>query len=239
MKNSNHQQKQASTRAGFTLLEIVIALGMMGMLVGMIFRVASSSVQLSQTVIEAQADTMERNAFFNLLKNHFEQIPGNAVMRLETYEGREGIHTRQLFNLTFQNVPMSFNWGETPMTAEAIQLATVQQRDGFVDVVLRFYDVKILEDANANESINDVTEPDAEPVAEIILLEDLWLCDCDVVAGETMESSQLWDDDSSLPLQVKLYCRFDPTADIVQHTFWVTPKENTAVYIRNLIEQAQ
>ena len=47
---TKHYQKRRSR--GFTLLEIVIALGLMGMLVGMIFRVARTSVQLSQMVVE-------------------------------------------------------------------------------------------------------------------------------------------------------------------------------------------
>ena len=150
-------------RGGFTLLEIVISIGLLGLLIGTIFRVAQSSMQLSQSVVENQNSTMEQNAFFNLLKNHFEQIPGNAVMRLESFEARD----RNLFTLTFQNVPMSFNWGEVPMTAEAIEIATVEQRDGFVDVVLRFYDVEILEDSDSTG------DEDAEPVAEITLIEDI------------------------------------------------------------------
>ncbi len=55
-------------------MEMIVALGLMGMMIGMIFRVARSSMQLSQSVVVEQTATMERNAFFNLLKNHFEQI---------------------------------------------------------------------------------------------------------------------------------------------------------------------
>jgi prepilin-type N-terminal cleavage/methylation domain-containing protein len=214
-------------RGGFTLLEVVIALGLMGMLVGMIFRVAQSSMNLSQTVVEEQNLTMERNAFFNLLKNHFEQIPGNAVMRLESYEARD----RTLFTLTFQNVPMSFNWGDVPMTAEAVELATVEQRDGFVDVVLRFYDVEILEDSDSTG------DDDVEPVAEITLIRDMWMCDCEVVDARTMEPTTIWDNNGQLPLQVKFYCRFSPTADIVQQTFWVVPKQNPEVIMRQIVQQ--
>ena len=112
-------------------MEIVIALGLMGMLVGMIFRVARTSVQLSQIVVEEQKVTMERNAFFNLLKQQFENMPGNAILRLESNDSRNGSVSRSLFTLTFQDVPMSFDWGEVPMTAEAIELVTVEQRDGF------------------------------------------------------------------------------------------------------------
>lgn len=213
------------------MLEVVIALGLMGMLIGMIFRVASSSVQLSRTVVESQNETMERNAFFSLLKNHFEQLPGNAVLRLESTESRSGAMSRTLFTLTFQNVPMSFDWGDTPMTAEAVQLASVEQRDGFVDVVLRFYDVKIIQDAN-NEG-----DEDAEPVAEIVLIEDMWMCDCVVVDGRTMEQQDYWDTNGKLPLQVKFFCRFDPTADIVQQTFWVVPKLNPEIVFRQIMQK--
>lgn len=214
-------------RGGFTLLEIVIALGLMGMLVGMIFRVAQSSMKLSQSVVETQNEMMEHNAFFNLLKNHFEQIPGNAVINLESYEARD----RTLFTLTFQNVPMSFNWGDVPMTAEAIELSTVEQRDGFIDVVLRFYDVKILEDSTSTG------DDDAEPFAEITLIEDMWMCDCEVIDGSTMEADTFWDNSGQQPLQVKFYCRFTPTSDIVQQTFWVVPKENPEVIMRQIIQQ--
>jgi len=222
------RNNQPGRGKGFTLLEVVIALGLMGMLVGMVFRVAQSSMMLSQAVVEEQNATMERNAFFNLLKNHFEQIPGNAVMRLESSEASA---RRKLFTLTFQNVPMSFSWGETPMTAETVQLATVEQRDGFIDVVLRFYDVKILEETTGG------SEPDAEPVAEITLIEDLWICDCEVVDGRTMEQTLDWENNGKLPLQVKLYCRFDPMADIVQQTFWVVPKQNPEVHMRQMLQK--
>jgi len=220
--------RSSHRRAGFTLLEVVIALGLMGMLVGMIFRVAQTSMMLSQRVVEEQNLTMERDAFFNLLKNHFEQIPGNAVMRLESFDASSD---RQLFTLTFQNVPMSFNWGETPMTAESLQLATVERRDGFIDVVLRFYDVKILDDSTAGG------DEEAEPVAEITLIEDLWHCDCEVVDGRTMEQTLDWDNNGKLPLQVKFYCRFDPNSDIVQQTFWVVPKENPEVLMRQIMQK--
>ena len=212
---------------GFTMLEMVMALGLMGMLVGMVFKVAQSSMMLSQMVVDEQKTTMERSAFFNLLKHHFEQIPGNAVMRLDRYDASSD---RNLFTLTFQNVPMSFNWGETPMTAEAIELATVEQRDGFIDVVLRFYDVKILEDSTSTG------DQEAEPVAEITLIEDLWHCDCEVVDGSTMEQTVDWDG-NKLPLQVKIYCRFEPTADLVQQTFWVVPKENPEVFMRQVMQK--
>ena len=228
-RQTNHHQKRRNR--GFTLLEIVIALGLMGMLVGMIFRVARTSVQLSQMVVETQTVTMEKNAFFNLLKHHFENMPGNAIISLVSKDSRSGDVTRSLFTLTFQNVPMSFDWGDTPITAEAIELATVEQRDGFVDVILRFYDEEILADSDARA--ND----DLEPFAEITLIEDLWMCDCEVVDANSMEQFTEWDNDGKLPLQVKFYSRFEPNSDIVLQTFWVVPKVNPEVFFRQVMQQ--
>jgi prepilin-type N-terminal cleavage/methylation domain-containing protein len=232
MNLKRHHQRLLRSR-GFTLLEIVIALGLMGMLVGMIFRVARTSVQLSQMVVEGQKVTMERNAFFNLLKQQFENMPGNAIIRLDSNDSRSGDVSRSLFSLTFQNIPMSFDWGEVPITAEAIELATVEQRDGFVDVILKFYDEEILQDSSKRS--ND----DIEPFAEITLLEDLWMCDCEVVDGNSMEQFTEWDNDNKLPLQVKFYCRFEPTSDIIQQTFWVVPKQNPEVFFRQVMQQNQ
>lgn len=228
MMTGRHAAKSGGgPRRGFTLLEVVIALGLMGMLVGLIFRVAQTSMDLSQTVVEEQNATMEQDAFFNLLKNHFEQIPGNAVLRLESYKARD----RTLFTMTFQNVPMSFHWGDVPMTAEAVQLATVEQRDGFVDVVLRFYDEEILQDSDS------AGDGDAEPVAEIVLIRDMWMCDCVAVDPRTLKETELWDNNGKLPLQVKFFCRFTPTSDIVQRTFWVVPKQNPEVIMRQIMQQ--
>ena len=226
---TKHYRKRRSR--GFTLLEIVIALGLMGMLVGMIFRVARTSVQLSQMVVETQTVTMEKNAFFNLLQHHFENMPGNAIIRLVSKDSRNGDVTRSLFTLTFQNVPMSFDWGDTPITAEAVELVTVEQRDGFVDVILKFYDEKILADSDARANDN------LEPFAEITLVEDLWMCDCEVVDANSMEQFTEWDNDGKLPLQVKFYCRFEPSSDIVLQTFWVVPRLNPEVFVRQVMQQ--
>lgn len=225
------KKKRTLRSQGFTLLEVVVALGMVGMLIGMIFRMSRTSIELSQSVVDEQSVTMERNAFFNLLKNHFEQIPGNAVVRLELFEAGTGDVRRNLFELTFQNVPMSFNWGEVPMTAEAVQFAAVVQRDGFVDVVLRFYDEQILEDS-------DSTGDDlAEPVAEITLIDNMFMCECEVVDGRTLEQLAVWDNNGQLPLQVKFYCRFEPSSDIIEQTFWVVPKQNPEVIFRQIMQQ--
>ena len=71
------KKKRKSRRRGFTLLEVVVALGMVGMLIGMIFRMSRTSIELSQSVVDEQSVTMERNAFFNLLKTYYALLARN------------------------------------------------------------------------------------------------------------------------------------------------------------------
>ena len=63
------------------------------------------------------------------------------------------------------------------------------------------------------------------------------MCDCEVVDGRTLEYLTEWDNNGQLPLQVKFYCRFEPTSDIVQQTFWVVPKQNPEVVFRQIMQQ--
>ena len=69
------------------------------------------------------------------------------------------------------------------------------------------------------------------------MIEDMWLCDCEVIDGNTLDALDVWDNNGQLPLQVKFYCRFTPTSDIVQQTFWVVPKQNPEVIMREIIQQ--
>ncbi len=223
-----HPPKRHQNTSGFTLLEVVIALGLLSLMIGMIFRMAQTSMLLSKTVVEKQSEVMERNAFFQMLKNHFEQMPGNAEIRLESFEATAH---RKLFTMTFQNVPMAFSWGDSPMTAEALELTTIERRNGFIDVVLRFYDQKILDDSQG------VADDDVKPFAEIILLQNLWICECEVVDGRSMEQTIDWETKGRLPLLVKFYCAFDPVSEIIEQTFWIVPKQNPEVYMRQIIQK--
>lgn len=217
-------------RNGFTLLELVIAMGILAMLVGMIFGSATANLQLSNDVVRKQNEESAKNAFFTLLANRFGTLPGNTRMEL-TWEDA-GNH--YLSDLTLQNVPLAFTWGGTEKVAKAVQISTVARRDNYLDIVLRYYENEILEDSD-NVNVDEA----AEPFAEVVLLEDVRTFEWRVLDGRTMEWQEDWDLVGRLPLQMELTIAFGAQGRFIRQIFWITPKQDPEVMMRTLQQQQQ
>jgi len=215
----------AVRRDGFTLLELVLAMLVMALLVGMIFGSASANLELSNTVVRKQNAESEKNAFFELLHRRFSSLPGNARMELTWKDSG----ARYLSDLTLQNVPLAFTWGGAEKVAKAVRLSTVERRDGYLDIVLSYFETEILEDSD-----NVEVDPDAEPFAEVVLLEDVRLFEWRVLDGRTMEWQEDWDLVGRLPLQLELVVGFGNDGAEIRQVFWITPKQDPEVMMRQL-----
>jgi hypothetical protein len=217
-------------RAGFTLLELVLAMLLMALLGGMIFNAANANLQLGSTVVERQNEDSKHNAFFELLGRRFASLPGNT--RMELISEDTGGH--YLSDLTLQNVPLAFTWGGSEKVAKAIQLSTVRRRDNYLDIVLRYYEEEILEDSDNLENSTNT-----EPFAEVVLLEDVRTFEWRVLDGRTMEWQYDWDLVGRLPLQMELVIAFGNQGEFMRHVFWITPKQDPEVMMRQLQQQQQ
>ena len=219
------RRQPALRRDGFTLLELVLAMLVLALLVGMIFGSASANLELSNTVVRKQNEESEKNAFFELLNRRFSSLPGNTRMELTWKDAG----SRYLSDLTLQNVPLAFTWGGTEKVAKAVRLSTVERRDAYLDIVLRYYETEILEDSD-----NAEVDPDAEPFAEVVLLEDVRLFEWRVLDGRTMEWQEDWDLVGRLPLQLELVVGFGNDGAEIRQVFWITPKQDPEVMMRQL-----
>jgi prepilin-type N-terminal cleavage/methylation domain-containing protein len=222
----------ANRRPGFTLLEVVLAIALMGLLIGMVFAIARSSLALGQTVINTQNEEMLHQAFFELLGKRFSSLPGNTRFDL-TVQSTAG---QYLSDLTIQKVPLSFSWGGQPRVAKAVQLSTVRRRTGFLSIVLRYYENEILEDSEATAG---QTTLDTEPFAEIELLSDVAYFEWRVLDGRSMEWQYDWDLQGRLPLQLELVMSFGARGEEIRHIFWISPKQNPEVVLRQNLQQNQ
>ena len=224
------------TRPGFTLIEMVIALALFGILSGMIFGVATQTISLTSEVVKSQNKSSTETAFFELLNRQFSSLPGNA--RFELVSSDSG--AQYLSDLTIENVPMTFNWGGTAQIARAVQLSTVRRRDGFLDIVLRYYEDPILEETSEVGSSIEASS-DNEPFAEVVLLEDIYIFEWRVLDGRTGDWTYDWDLAGRLPLQLELTFVVDSAdTDVpIRQVFWVTPKQNPEVLMRQLEQDAR
>ncbi len=213
--------------SGFTLLELVIAMLLLTIIVGMVFGIARTSLALGNTIVETQNEEMEHQAFFELLSQRFSSLPGNTRFNLEVEDS--GSH--YLSDLTLQNVPMSFTWGGQERIAKAVQLTTVKKRSGYLDIVLRYYENEILE---GSESSFGSTALPEQPFAEIVLLEDVAYFEWSVLDGRTMEWQYDWDIQGRLPLQLELIMAIGAKGEEIRQIFWIPPKQNPEIAMRQL-----
>ena len=155
-----HQRAKSRFHRGFTLIEVVIALGMMAALIILCARLATANIQLANGISKQQDENSLRESFFEMMKMQLTSLPGNTRMELEMSKGVEPYES----TLTLQNVPLAFTWGGVERVAKAVQICGVKQRDGFIDVVMRYYENPVLTDTE----VLDVDRE--EPFAEVTLM---------------------------------------------------------------------
>lgn len=218
-----------SPKKGFTLLELVLAMGLLVILVGMVFGTARTSLALGNTIVQTQNEEMLHQAFFELLGQRFSALPGNTRFDLQVQDS--GSH--YLSDLTLQNVPMSFTWGGQARIAKAVQLSTVKRRSGYLDIVLKYYENEILEGA---ESTFGSTATSKEPFAEIVLLTDVAYCEWRVLDGRSMEWQYDWDLQGRLPLQIELVMAIGAKGEEIRQVFWIPAKQSPEVRMRQMVQ---
>jgi prepilin-type N-terminal cleavage/methylation domain-containing protein len=221
-----------SRNRGFTLLELVMAIALIGILVGMVMKTANTSLQLGNTVVETQNEEMLHQAFIELLDHRFSSLPGNT-----RFDARyEDNGSQYISTITLQKVPLGFSWGNQERVAKAVELATVRRRTGFLDIVLRYYENEILEDTTSVADSNRSTLLSKEPFAEVVLLEDVRYFEWKFLDGSNMEWRYDWDLQGRLPLQIELLFAFGAEGDEIRQVFWLPPKQNPEILIRQMMQ---
>lgn len=218
---------------GFGLLEIMLSLAILAGIVGTVFTLAQVSMKISSSVVEKQRDSMHEQAFFDLLKKQFSELPGNAVVDL-TFEDPPG-QGPYLSKMTFQDVPMIFRWGGNQMAVKAVQIDTVIRRDGLLDIVLKYYDVEILEENNeTNDGNQEDFNEQAEPIASIVLLEGVQWFDWQVLDTRTGDWMTEWQNPARQPALIQLEVAFGGGEENLRQIFWIPPKQNPVSLMRQL-----
>jgi len=218
---------------GFTLFELVIALAISGFVLTSIFRIADGSVRSTTKMVEFQDEDISRDAFFSFMRNHFDSLPGNAVLNLIQTSESEPF----LSEMTFQNTPVSFSWGGVSLAAEAIQIVTVPTLSNGVDVVLRYYDVAIL------DSDEGFAESGVEPIASITLLNDVRLFEWNVIHGTNYSADRadwpyVWEETTRRPTYVELKVIFGNDDPEIKRLFWIPNKVNPRTTMNALRNRA-
>ena len=117
----------SSRRSGFTLIEVLLALALLGMLTTGIFAVQRGAMQVSNEVTTRQLQTLRMHSFCELLRRNYEQLPGNARVILTPTGGANS----GLSEVAFVDYPLAFSWPGVPAGSKTVIFRAERSITGF------------------------------------------------------------------------------------------------------------
>ncbi|MGY8688084.1 MAG: PulJ/GspJ family protein, partial [Verrucomicrobiales bacterium] len=207
---------------GFTLLEIVLGMAILGLIVSGIYAVAMGTVELSNAVSESQNEEIRLHNFLRLLRRNFERVPGNAGVTMMPVSG--GGFTES--DIVFYNYPLAFYWPSVPAGSARVVLMSKKSSRGGMDVGLLYLDEEAPEDFRSSMGGGLGGSANGGPGLWLNLLSEVTMFQWtffDETLGEAGEWVELWEDPEKRPGIVRLELLFygQGLDEKVESIFWI------------------
>jgi len=193
-------------RRGFTLLEVVLSMGILALLAASVYAIASSSITASRTAMEQQLTLRRLDAFLRLTRDALLNLPGQATVSLEMARGSGGDPEPRL---TLGNVQGVF--GLPSLGGGSLVLAAKPRADGTRTISL----VRIPARATDRELAAALAAPGIPLLPKV--RKPRW----SFFAGDAWKEE--WPAGSPRPSLVRLYLEIDGMPEPVEAIFYVPP----------------
>lgn len=150
--------------SGFTLLEVVLAVAITGLVMAGVYAVARAAVSMSDEIVESQEQAMTTQSFVDLLRRNFEQMPGNGQVQLVVTDAGPGGAT--LTDVVLGEYPLAFSWAGVEAGAQTVILRTERDPRGALQARVLY----LTEEQAQDYENNQLRE---EMVASIVLLDGI------------------------------------------------------------------
>ena len=139
---------------GFTLLELIVAIGLIGVVLTGVYKVASKSIELSDNVLIRQHENMHMHSFMGLLKRNIEDIPGNAQINMEPAQGQSGIARSEIALVDY---PLAFSWAGVSAGSKIVFIVTGPDKSlqGASQIEIRYLNQEEAEVYEERQSLSD------------------------------------------------------------------------------------
>ncbi len=212
MNLSTRTTADAAARSrGFTLLEVILGLALIVLLIGGIYSIAAASLQMSNSVVENQANEMHLHSFVNLLRRNIEGLPGNARLRMEAPDTAGGIYHSEL---VLEEYPLAFSWSNVAAGSRIVILATEKDPPKGIRFRVRYLNE---EDAEAYES----GSLGADDGIGLELLDGVRAVLWRFYDTQTEEWVKEWPNANQRPSMIELNFEFFDNSEPTRAVFWI------------------
>ena len=120
-----HRSIVRNSRKGFTLLEVVISMGILALLAGSVYAIVSSAIETSRTTMDQQLVMRRLDAFLRVTREAFLNLPATGTITLEIGRTKGGETEQRLILGKPQGI-----FGLPSMAGGSLVLAARSQSDG-------------------------------------------------------------------------------------------------------------
>ena len=108
--------------AGYLLLEVLLALAILSIIVGLVFRIIQTTSRVTSNVQFLQSQQEHSDGVYEILRKDIESLPSTAQFQTK--------RTRNEFQLIFDETPFNFSWKGAESGFGTVILAVRNQPDG-------------------------------------------------------------------------------------------------------------
>lgn len=217
------KRSRSRDRAAFTLLEVTIAMALLMILIGGIFKVAGASFQVSGKVTEKGQQEMHIASFFDLMRRNFGSMPGNGklTMELPNSLGSSGY----VSEIVLKDYPLAFSWGGVAAGSEKVLIVSEKDPLGGTQVRIRYLNE---EEAEAHET--GALDPyDGQGLVLISGIKSMYWRFFDPQEEDWFEE---WEEEARRPSLVELNVEFYALSEPIRAVFWIPVVANPESVVR-------
>ncbi len=200
----------ARSKAAFTLLEVILAMALIGLLLGGVYGIANGTMQLGKSMSDARIAETRISNFVTQWRDYLETMPPGIQLSAAVEKAARGASG----NLFILGGPMPFVWDRALKHADAVEFGVVRNK-GSKDLSLIVRHLKRAEKARTPDQFTTL--------AELPILDGLKQMQWQFYEPEEKQWFTSWDTKKrpQPPLFMKL--KFAFTADPREHeyTFWI------------------
>lgn len=203
------------SQAGFSLLEITMAMAVLVMLAAGIFAITVSTFQLSAELKDLQDRKSTKRRLVEILEANFEALPAATKFKLETtQEGSSYVST-----LSLDQAPHAFRRSQhTQGAIQTVVIRSARGRGGFVRVTLHHLD---------KDNARQFTQGDSgvlDGQAFVVLADRLRKFQFEFFNSQTEQWVTRWDSATRRPGLIALAIAHEGETEDSRHVFWIPPR---------------
>lgn len=204
------QVKRLHRSHAFTLIEVLLAMGVIGLLIGGVYGLANGAIQLGASMNQSRISETRLTNFTAAWRDYLENLPPGIRLSCGLEKAKRGAGG----NLLIEGGQVPFVWTSRVRLADAVEFAVVRGKEtGSLQLNVRH--LKRLEKPNAFDAYSQI--------AELTLLDGLKEFRWEFYDTEKKRWFATWDSEKrpAPPLYMKLHFQFLKDPREYEFTYWI------------------